>query len=443
MALTTERSRVAHLLRRATFGAGVAEIDAAARDGLQATIDRLLHPERRDEDVESTVPRSVFDFTKGVDAVRWWTLRMRYARRQFQEKLTFFWHGHLTSALSRTGGRPEYMVSQIDTYRDLALGGFRDLVVASAKSAAMIRWLDNNQNRKGKPNENYARELMELFTLGIGAYSEQDIREAARAFTGWFERNGEFYFVAQQHDTGAKTVLGHTGSWNGDDVIDILVRQPACARFIAGKLWRFFAYPEPEPEVVDAIAAAFTGSGYSIRETMRAIFTHPAFYSDRAYHALVKSPLDFMLGFLRSLDGKTDGVGLQLFLGLTGHVPLNPPTVEGWPGGREWISTTALLARYNLVSALLRPGTDQPTHVDVAGLLRSRGIAAADEMLDFFIDLMLDGDLSPAKRKILADYLVAQDNDRSGPFTLDERTVNNKVRGLIHLIATTPEYQMY
>jgi uncharacterized protein (DUF1800 family) len=442
MPLTSERARLAHLLRRAGFSAGAAEIDAATSAGLQATLDRLLTPEQQPDDVDTHVPRDAFDFTKPADAIRWWVLRMVNTRRQFQEKMALFWHGHLTSALQKTGGHPEYMVQQIDTYRRMALGSFHDLVLAAAKDPAMILWLDSNQNRKGHPNENFARELMELFTLGIGNYSEQDVREAARAFTGWFQRDGQYFFAAQQHDTGGKTVLGYTGAWNGDDIIQFVTRHPASAPFIVRKLWSFFVYPDPEDEVVSTIANTFTSSGLDIRATMRAIFTHPAFYSDRAYHALVKSPIEYVAGFLRSMNANTDG---QVTLGpLTamGQQPMNPPNVAGWPGGPLWISTTGLISRYNFVTQVLRFGSGQPTSVDMAALLQSHGLKTKDQILDFFIDLMVDGDLAPDKRQVLSDYLVAGDNGNPGPFTLDQKTIDNKVRGLVYLLATTPEYQL-
>lgn len=442
MALNTERGKVAHLLRRATFGASAAQIDAATQAGLSATIDQLVSPGGDGAGVESAIPRSAFDFTKPADCIRYWTQRMVTVNPGFQEKMTFFWHGHLTSSLRKTGGNSQYMINQIDTYRRLALGSFRDLVLASAKEPAMILWLDNIQNRRGRPNENYARELMELFTMGIGNYSEQDVREAARAFTGWFQRDGQFLFVPNQHDNGSKTVLGYTGNWDGGDVVDIVVRHPATSTFIARKLWSFFAYPDPEAAVVAEIAGAFSQSGYNIRDTMRAIFTHPAFYSDKAYHALVKSPVEFGMGFLRSLEAKTDGAALAGVLPVMGQTPLAPPDVSGWPGGDEWISTTMLITRYNFVTGVLRLGADQPTYIDVAALLRRRNLTTNDQILDFFVDLMVDGDLSAAKKQVLSNYLVARDDGTPGSFTLDDRTINNKVRGLIYLLAATPEYQL-
>ena len=442
MPLTTERQRVAHLLRRATFGPTPAEIDAALAMGLGATIDRLIHPERIDDDVDALVPRDAFDLTRGVDAVRYWLLRMITTKRQFQEKMTLFWHGHLTSGLSRTGGRAEYMVQQIDTYRALGLGNFRDLVLASAQDPAMILWLDSNQNRRGKPNENYARELMELFTLGIGNYSEADIREAAKAFTGWFQRDGKFVFTPGQHDNTSKTVLGFTGNWDGADVIDILVRQGACASFIARKLWSFFAYPNPEEAVTADIAKVFMESGYDLRRTIGAVFSHPAFYSDRAYHAVIKSPIEFAVGFIRQFGVVTDAVQLGGALTTMGQQPLNPPNVAGWPGGTNWISTTALLQRYNMINEILRRGVDQPTYLDMAALVKRHNLTTKDQILGFFADLMVDGDLSAAKLAALDTYLLSDDSGNPGRFELNQRTIDMKVRGLVHLIATSPEYQL-
>lgn len=441
MALDTEGGRIAHLLRRSGFGPSTAELDTAVAAGLEATLERVLTPEQQPDDVDSRVPRESFDFSRSRDAVRWWLARMVVTRRPFLEKLTLFWHGLLTSDLRRTGGRPALMVQQIETYRRLALGSFRDLAVASAKDPAMILYLDNNQNRRGRPNENYARELMELFTIGIGNYTEEDVREAARAFTGWFQRDGQFQFVPGQHDNGPKTVLGFTGNWNGDDVIDILVRRPECARFIAHKLWNFFAYPAAGDAGIDAVAAAFTASGYDIRATMRALFSHPNFYSDRAYHALVKSPVEFSIGFARSFGAGADPAAFGL-LDTMGQIPMSPPNVAGWPGGDDWISTSALIARYNFVNRTLRVESGAPGHVDVAALVAARGLSTSEAILDFVIDLMVDRDLPAEKRAALATYLVARDDGTPGPFTLNERTITNKMRGLIYLLATTPEYQL-
>lgn len=315
----------------------------------------------------------------------------------------------------------------------------------------MIQWLDNNTNRKGKPNENYARELFELFTLGRDNYSEQDIREAARAFTGWFQRNGEFQFNATQHDDGLKTVFGKTGAWDGTDICDMAVAHPAAGPFLAKNLWEFFAYRDPEPAIVTELAELYYRSGYDVRTLMRALLTHPAFLSQKAYHALVKSPTELIVGFLRSLEARVapadEEATLQLARQLTGAATamgqqlFNPPTVEGWPGQEHWIGTSALLSRYNFAAAAARNAFPSIT-IDVAAMLSRHNLTTAEQIVDYFVDLMVDGDLTDSQRKALRDYMVANDSGRAGPFTLDDQTIEKKVRGLIHLLATTPQYQL-
>src|SRR5215212_8349438 len=219
MALTTERGTIAHLLRRAGFSPSAAELDAAVAKGRDALLEDLLHPEAVPDPAEAGFPTSSIDYARPQSLRFWWLARMFATARPLQEKLTLFWHGHLTSGLSRVNQLRFTMIAQNEFLRANALGSFHDLVLGISKDPAMIQWLDNNTNRKGKPNENYARELLELFTLGRDrGYTEQDIREAARAFTGWFQRDGVFRFNAGEHDTGEKTIFGKTGNWDGSDV---------------------------------------------------------------------------------------------------------------------------------------------------------------------------------------------------------------------------------
>lgn len=452
MAITTERGAIAHLLRRAGFSPSAAEVDAAVAKGRDAVIEELLNPEGVPDPAEARFPSSMIDYTRPQTIGLWWLARMVATSRPLQEKMALFWHGHLTSGLGKVGQLRFTMVAQNEFFRTNALGSFYDLVLGVSKDPAMILWLDNNTNRKGKPNENYARELFELFTLGRDNYTEEDIREAARAFTGWFQRNGVFAFTANQHDNDSKTIFGRTGNWDGTDVVKMAVAQPSAGPFLARKLWTFFAYPNPEPSIVDTLAGIYYSTGYDIRAVMRALLTHSAFYSEKAYHAIVKSPTEIIAGFLRSLEGDiltTDspetvqqlanqirGAGAAM-----GQVLFNPPNVEGWPGGHHWISTTALITRYNFASVAARNGYPG-TAIDVARLLQQRGLADAAAIVDHFVDLMLDGDVTAAQRQTLLDYLLLNDNGSRGTFTLDEATVTKKVRGLLHLIATTPQYQL-
>jgi len=454
MALDTERGRIAHLLRRAGFTPSVPELEQAVAKGRDAVLEELLHPERVPDDAaEARFPADRIDYDRPTTIGLWWFARMVATRRPLQEKMILFWHGHLTSALSRTGARLRFtMVNQNQFFRTNALGNFHDIVLGASKDPAMILWLDNNTNRRGKPNENYARELFELFTLGRGNYSEEDIREAARAFTGWFQRNGEFAFTPGQHDNGQKRIFGQTGNWDGTDVVSMAVSQAAAGQFMARKLWEFFVYPNPEQSVVDAIARVYQSSGYDIREVMRAIFTHPDFYGERAYHALVKSPTELMIGFLRSLEADflnsddrqaVTQLANQLSASSSamGQVLFNPPNVAGWPGGDDWISTTALITRYNFAERAVRSGFPA-AGFDLARLLQQRNLTDAVPIVDHFLDLMVDGDIAAAQRQTLLDYMTTNDDGTATQFQLNEATINKKVRGLIHLIATTPQYQL-
>jgi uncharacterized protein (DUF1800 family) len=453
MALDTERGRIAHLLRRAGFSPSTAEIEQATARGRDAVVEELLAPESVPDDAEARFPTSLIDYDRPATMGLWWLARMVNTRRPLQEKMTLFWHGHLTSALRRVGKLRSTMITQNEFFRANALGSFHEIVLGASKDPAMILWLDNNTNRKGKPNENYARELFELFTLGRdNGYTEEDIREAARAFTGWFQREGAFTFARNQHDDGEKTIFGQTGRWDGTDVVRMAVSHPSTGRFLTAKLWTFFAYPEPEPAIVDELMAVYERSSYSVREVMRTILSHPAFYSERAYHAVVKSPAEVVAGLFRSLDGRffaTDdarrttrlaGQMVSAFSSM-GQELFNPPNVEGWPGGTDWISTTGLIARYNVASVAARDGYPGVS-IDVAGILNQHQLIDPVAIVDYFAGVMVDGDLTPEQRQTLLDYLVATDDGRAGDFRLDEATIRKKVRGLIHLIATTPQYQL-
>lgn len=453
MSITSERGKIAHLLRRAGFSPSAAQLDAAEAKGRSAVLDDLLNPERVPDEAEMRYPTSIIDYAQPVTLPLWWLQRMIVTNRPLQEKMTLFWHGHLTSSITRVNQLRFVMISQNEFLRQNALGSFRDLVLGIAKDPAMILWLDNNTNRKNKPNENFARELFELFTLGRDrGYTEEDIREAARAFTGWFQRDGVYRFDANQHDNGGKTVFGRSGNLDGGDVVELAVAHPSTGPYLIAKLWEFFVYPKPEAAVVDQITAVYASSGYDMRAVMRAIFSHPQFYSERAYHALIKSPTEIVVGFFRSLDATLDGstaadARVQLARQLagigqgTGQVLFSPPDVNGWPGGDEWVGSSALVTRYNFAAAAARDAYTGIS-IDVAGMLSARGLTTAASIVDFFAEVMVDNDLTAGQRQTLLDYLAKQDNGNTGPFTLNDLTINKKVRGLIYLLATTPQYQL-
>ncbi len=295
-------------------------------------------------------------------AAQWWTVRMLTTPRPLQEKLTLFWHDHFATSQEKVNNY-ELMLGQIQTLRAHANGNFHDLLVAVAQDPAMLIWLDNRANVKGKPNENFAREIMELFTLGEGqGYTEADIRELARSFTGWTLRpirttKDEAKFVADTalHDNGEKTFLGETGRFDGHDAIKIILKQPAASRFITRKLYQYFVRDEITPEVNDRLARLLVESNYQLKPLLRTIFLSRDFYSAPSVGTQIKPPVHFLVSTCRKL-GLRDLPGIPDFTetaGALGQVPFYPPNVAGWPGGRAWINPATLLTRGNFVQALL------------------------------------------------------------------------------------------
>ncbi|MGH1334729.1 MAG: DUF1800 domain-containing protein [Aureispira sp.] len=269
------------------------------------------------------------------------------------EKMTLFWHGHFACAPKRV----DFANQQLQTLRQHALGNFRDLLVAISKDAAMIIYLNNQQNRKAKPNENYAREVMELFTLGRGHYTEQDVKAAARAFTGWFTNRftGEFAFKARQHDEEHKTFMGRTGNWNGEDIIDFILENRQTARFLAEKLYSYFVNEEPNEEAIKGMANRLYESNYDIKATMRYLLDSEWFYAPENVGNRIKSPIELLVGLSKTLHLKfDDSKAMILPQRALGQVLFQPPNVAGWTNGKAWIDNATLLLRLNLSAFLLK-----------------------------------------------------------------------------------------
>jgi uncharacterized protein (DUF1800 family) len=445
MALDNTRSQVAHLLRRAGFGASEAELDQYTTLGFAGAVDRLLSPEQVDDSAsDQLIAPLALDLSdpqsrRKLEAAKfWWLSRMRYTQRPLHEKLTLFWHSHFATANSKVGSAI-LMVRQIQLFRDYGLGSFETLLRQVTRDPAMLIWLDNRQNRKGSPNENYAREVMELFTVGIGNYSEQDIKEAARAFTGHsLNRDLTYVFNANQHDTRDKTFQGQTGNFDADDILGILVRHPATARFLTTKLFSFFAYDNPDESTIDRLANTFTSSGFDIRSVLRDIFTGPEFLSPQAFHAQIKSPVDLVIGSLKALNVQNVGPDSTQALRRMGQDLLNPPDVSGWKGGTAWINSSTLFERFNWGNRLAG-GRDaaRPYFADIASQIQGR-VSDAAGLVDFYLGLLVDGDTTPEARQALVDYLNV-----SGELALDNgAAIDMKARGLVHLALAVPSYQL-
>ncbi|MGZ5142121.1 MAG: DUF1800 domain-containing protein [Burkholderiales bacterium] len=372
-----------HLLSRTSFAATPGAIETYARLTREQAVERLLATSRQEATTAPPVWTSApFESLRrfrnasaeerqalqrqrreeGLELRAWWLDEMRRTPSPLTEKMVLFWHNHFVSSDQKVRS-PQLMYRQNALLRRHALGNFGTLLQEISRDPAMVIYLDNASNRKGQPNENFAREVMELFTLGEGHYGEPDIKEAARAFTGWGIEpdRGEFVFRTALHDEGYKNVLGRGGYLNGDDVLNILLAQPRTAEQIVEKLWREFVSPAPDPDEVKRIARVFRDSGYETKAALRALFTSDAFYAPQHRAALIKSPVDLIIGTLRQFDFATgEMLPFAFSAAQLGQNLFAPPNVKGWPGGEAWINSTTLLARKQLLERLFREEDPRP-----------------------------------------------------------------------------------
>lgn len=352
-----EQSKLAHLLRRAGFGPRPGEWKEYAALGVAAATEKLLNPEKTPDHLAALLEQISGDYVDydDLNSIRqWWLYRMVHTKRPLEEKMTLFWHNHFATANYKVDNSRR-MWAQNEVFRKYGLGSFRTLLQKMTADPAMLVWLDGHENRLGKPNENYAREVMELFTMGVGSgYTEKDIQEAARAFTGFRKAGGgDFQYDPYLHDDGYKMVLGKGGNWHSDDVINILCRQPATARFLTTKLYKFFVNEDAPKAEIDKLSKVYFDSGFEIRAVLRAIFNSPAFWAQNNRFALIKSPVEFAVMTIRSLDAPMSAVrDLPSSLALMGQDLFNPPNVKGWEEGRAWINSRTLLARVNFAAQL-------------------------------------------------------------------------------------------
>ena len=377
----SETIRAAHLLRRAGFTPTRAEIDRAVARGYEATVEELLHPEDLpDLEIEDLIRRYHVDQNSLMlleSSQSYWLYRIINSQRPLEEKMALFWHGLFATAYGKLN-HAKAVVNQTHTFRRHGLGKFADILLELSRDPAMIFWLDNKDNHRDAPNENYGRELLELFSMGIGNYTEDDVKSAARAFTGWTIDNAQYMSIRasrdsfwpygridwqfryrdDDHDDNEKTFLGHTGPFGGQDVIDIIVRQPATARYIAGKLYGFFVSDRPDEAAIGILADEFTRTGGDTRAVMRCLFLSDFFSDDAARLARVKSPAELVGGTARLAGSHRTPEwtisNLAMDVNFMGQEILNPPTVEGWHTGREWIDTGNLVERINAAGAEMR-----------------------------------------------------------------------------------------
>jgi uncharacterized protein (DUF1800 family) len=341
----------AHLWRRAAFGAPAARVAETAQEAPADAVRVLVRGPARDaaaEELESVYPEVAG--TGDPDAIRAWILqRMVRCEHQLREKVALLWHGHFATSLLKVN-EPAWMARQYRLFLEHGLGPFAALLDHVTRDPAMIRWLDNETNSKGHPNENYARELFELFTLGEGNYGERDVKEAARAFTGWHVLDDRFHFSARLHDEGEKEVLGVRGVFDGDDICRIALEQPACGRFLARKLLCCFVTPDPPADVVAALGDEIRARGYRMADCLELLLASRCFQAARG--ALVKSPVEFVVTAVRVFGARLDATAAVRDLRAMGQDLLAPPNVKGWPGHLSWINTATWLARVDAARRL-------------------------------------------------------------------------------------------
>jgi len=479
---SSQAGQIAHLLRRAGFGPSNADIGDYLNAGVSGSIDRLLNYSAIPDDLDSRLSAIKFNFNTAQDVVRWWTLRMIYSKHPLEEKMTLFWHGVLTSALSKVGGKKGYplLIQQNNLLRSMAMGTFDDLIRAISSDPAMLIWLDGHTSTGASPNENYARELMELFTLGITdtkgnpTYTENDVHNGALALSGWTinTRTGKGVFVPKRHYTKAVTYLGQTRPMALDDVVKLVCAHPATGRHIAWRMWNFFVYElesSTNPTArglsdpaLQPLVDAYNNSGHNIGAMVAAMLKSPQFFSAQAYRARVKSPIELVAGTIRGLGIETDGTGLESIMSNMGQVPFDPPNVSGWDGDKVsgiWMSTQAWMTRVNYVNTLLavasgipqKPTKNANSAANAAKsplqqLLTARQIGSASEVADYFIAALLDNNISSDRRALVHDALTAApQSSQSGPtFALHGGgTISAAaVRDALYLVMSMPEYQM-
>jgi len=376
-----------HLLARTGFGPTDAEVRTFAPLTRADAVDRLLRearltavtpppsfaldrtPLRRPPAGTATeAERKAYQQQRTQEALElrgWWMQEMLATPTPLTERMTLFWHNHFVSAQPKVPFA-RLMYEQNARLRANALGNFGTMLHAMGRDPAMVLYLDSVQNRKGAPNENFAREVMELFTLGEGRYTETDVKEAARAFTGWSldRETGTFVFRPRLHDSDAKTILGRRGDFDGDAVLDLILAQPDVATFVTTKLWREFVSPDPDPAEVARIARRFRDSGYEIKVALRELLTSSAFYAKENRGALVKSPVEVVVGTLHQLDiTPANGLAFAIASASMGQNLMSAPNVKGWPGGDAWINTTTLLARKQFRERVTRGDDIAPVRI--------------------------------------------------------------------------------
>ena len=463
---------MAHLLRRAGFGASRNELEEYIAMGYDGAVEALLNPSDPGNMPDDLIRRYHVEQSELRDlagSAAYWMYRMISTSCPMEEKIALFWHGLFATGYAKLN-QARSLLNQVDMFRRSGLGSFEDLLVELSKDPAMIVWLDNNENHGSAINENYGRELLELFSMGIGNYTEDDIKECSRAFTGWTLGNAEYMAVRaakdsiwpygriawhfdyrdEDHDAGEKTFLGETGKFNGEDIIAIIAKQESTARFVATRLFQFFAadeITEDGEKAIQEMIASYFSSGCQIRAMLRTLFHTDYFKSDEARFARVKGPVEMVVGAIRmSGNYQNPALGIEkvsdtmLYMG---QGLLQPPTVEGWHEGSEWIDSGALVERVNFAARELSDVTSPGVRsiIDRLQAGADHGVLEPSDLADRCLDLLGPIEVSDETHSVLVQYA-----NRHGSLDLNDHKpgdeAEQRVGNMLRLVAATREYQL-
>ncbi|MFT5801405.1 MAG: hypothetical protein ACI956_001213, partial [Nonlabens sp.] len=460
-----QQAHLTHLYWRAGFGLSPKEWETRKNWSIDKAVSSLFKEAEQAAPLDDTIARSIMSeeeakkknpkkrselrkkaralvFQQNMD----WVHRMASTESSsLLEKMCLFWHGHFAC----TTKNPKLVQLQLETIRTHALGNFREFVQAMSKDVSMIRFLNNQQNKKNSPNENFAREVMELFTIGRGHYTEQDVKEAARAFTGWRSNGrGEFVFKERYHDNGQKSFMKTSGNLNGDDIVNALLDQKQTALFITTKIYRYFVNEKVDEKRVAQLADFFYTSGYDIKKIMKFIFTSDWFYDSKNKGVKIKSPVELIAGVLRQLQAEmNEKKSFKFIQKALGQRLFDPPNVAGWPGGKSWIDNSTLMLRLNLVNYLYKK-TDVNFkvkdeletqrkgqafkkingHIDFRDLLKTFGKGKQEDIFEDLSIFLLQTNKRPEK-SVIDPFIVKANNE-------------DYVKSLALRLMTLPEYQM-
>jgi uncharacterized protein (DUF1800 family) len=438
----------AHLLRRAGFGAAPEAVARAVEQGLETTVKELFDDGKQQEtEFQATfrqISGGLVDFGDVGQLQAWWCYRMLRTRSPLREKLTLFWHGHFATSVRKVEDS-FLMHQQCETLRRLAWGTIRDLVLAISRDPAILVYLDGESSTKQHPNENFARELLELFTLGVGNYTEKDVREAARAFTGWHRDGTRFVVNAEAHDGEDKIVLGRRGKLDGSDVIDALAVHPALPRFLARKFLVFFACPEPSDEVVAEAAEVLRNGQLSVKRFLTTLFQSRFFFAETCRRTRIASPAEFVIGTCRSLGVRLSALECRDHMTNMGQELFAPPSVKGWDGEKKWIHASTWVARQAFGQRIgeLVSSTDFGPHLDIARLVPKETLEPK-KIVELLNARILEGSLSRKKVAEVAEFLISGD---AGPNPDEFRTNadfrSQKIREVVGVLLSLPDAQTY